>query len=143
MIGSVIKQEESLHKIRITEQLPKSIELIKGEETRPVGDEDREWAVANEEMQIAAGLEIGQVVEPDLHEVGAAGLGGSHVRHHLLHRLRHQRHAQQRHSVDMGNRLGLAMVREEGGSSADSFRLRRRKGEKEGGVGGLVAGGVS
>lgn len=68
-------------------------------ETRPVGDEGRERPVVKEELEIAAGIEVGEVVEPNLDEVGAAGLGGGHVGHHLLHRLRHQRYAQQRHSL--------------------------------------------
>lgn len=69
----------------------------KGEGDGPVGDEGGEGAVAEEEREVAAGEEGGEVVDPDLDEVGAAGLGGGHVGRHLLHRLGHQRHAQQRH----------------------------------------------
>lgn len=88
----------------------------KGGGDGPVGDEGGEGAVAEEEREVAAGEEGGEVVDPELDEVGAAGLGGGHVGRHLLHRLGHQRHAQQRHP---SSSLDLVTESEGEGSSME------------------------
>ncbi|RRT45253.1 hypothetical protein B296_00055251, partial [Ensete ventricosum] len=92
----------------------------------PVGDEGGEGAVAEEEREIAAGEEGGEVVDPELDEIGAAGLGGGHIGRHLIHRLGHQRHAQQRHP---SSSLDLVMEQEEDGSSTEF--IERRGGDED------------
>ena len=68
-----------------------------GRANEPVGDEDREWAAAEQLRKVLARAEPLDEIESDLDEVAARGRGGRRVGHHLLHRPRHQRHAQQRH----------------------------------------------
>ncbi|KAF0888557.1 hypothetical protein E2562_014764 [Oryza meyeriana var. granulata] len=59
------------------------------------GDDGREQArLGEEDGQVLAGREVGEVVEPELRHLGAKCRRGRHLRYHLPRRLCRCRHAE-------------------------------------------------
>lgn len=106
-----------------------------GAANEPVGDEGRELAAAEQDREVLARAEPLEEVETDLDEVAAGCRGGHRVGQHLLHRRRHQRHAQERH-LQLRALLLLPLGWPPGAVCVDANAGNR----PSVGVGGLLAG---